>query len=219
MAYHRYHGLNTRIVRIFNTYGPRMRMRDGRVVPNFIMPGAQRRAADGLRRRRSRRAASNTSTIWSTGSQAARSRRSRLPVNIGNPHEMTVLEFAKKIIELTGSKSSIVYKTAAGGRSAGAPARHHQGQKRFSAGSPRWTWKRAWPRPSNISARGWRSETMKIVVTGGAGFIASHIVDAYIGRGHEVHIFDDLSTGQAQNLNAKATIAPGRYRRSPKRRS
>jgi len=47
---------------------------------------------------------------------------------------------------------------------------------------------------------------MKIVVTGGAGFIASHIVDAYVERGHEVHIIDDFSTGQKANLNAKATL-------------
>ena len=47
---------------------------------------------------------------------------------------------------------------------------------------------------------------MKIVVTGGAGFIASHIVDAYIERGHEVHIFDDFSTGQRDNVNAQATV-------------
>ena len=53
---------------------------------------------------------------------------------------------------------------------------------------------------------------MKIIVTGGAGFIGSHIVDAYLERGHEVHIFDDLSTGQKANLNAKATLHRGRYR-------
>ena len=47
---------------------------------------------------------------------------------------------------------------------------------------------------------------MKIVVTGGAGFIASHIVDVYLARGHEVHVFDDFSTGQKENLNPKATL-------------
>jgi dTDP-glucose 4,6-dehydratase len=109
MAYHRAHGVETRIVRIFNTYGPRMRRRDGRVVPNFI---AQALAGEDL-------------TVYGDGSQTRsfcyvsdlvegilRLLRSdyTLPVNIGNPREMTVLEFAKLIIELTKSKSGIAYK-------------------------------------------------------------------------------------------------------------
>jgi len=106
MAYHRAHGINTRIVRIFNTYGPRMRLRDGRVVPNFI---AQALLNEPL-------------TIHGDGSQT----RSfcyvddlidgfwRLmhadyhqPVNIGNPNELTILAFAEKIVALTGSSSSL----------------------------------------------------------------------------------------------------------------
>ena len=109
MAYHRYHGLNTRIVRRFNTYGPRMRMRDGRVVPNFI---SQALKGEPL-------------TVYGEGQQTRSFQYiddlvagihkllevdHHLPVNIGNPHEMTVLEFAKKIIELTGSKSPIIHK-------------------------------------------------------------------------------------------------------------
>ncbi|MEW5961035.1 MAG: UDP-glucuronic acid decarboxylase family protein [Chloroflexota bacterium] len=110
MAYHRYHHLDTRIVRIFNTYGPRMRLEDGRVVPNFI---AQALRGEPL-------------TVYGDGSQT----RSfcyvsdlvdgiyRLlmsdevePVNIGNPREMSILEFAQKIIQLTGSKSEITFIT------------------------------------------------------------------------------------------------------------
>ena len=109
MAYHRCHGLNTRIARIFNTYGPRMRMRDGRVVPNFI---TQALKGEGL-------------TVYGKGTQTRsflyigdlirgihRLLESdyHLPVNLGNSHEITVMEFAKKILELTGSKSPIVYK-------------------------------------------------------------------------------------------------------------
>jgi dTDP-glucose 4,6-dehydratase len=109
MAYQRYHGVETRIVRIFNTYGPRMRKEDGRVVPNFIAQalrdedvtvygdGGQTRSfcyatdlVEGILR-----------LLWSDYPT---------PVNIGNPREMTVLQFAKLIIELTGSKSKIVYK-------------------------------------------------------------------------------------------------------------
>ena len=108
MAYHRYHSVDTRIVRIFNTYGPRMRLEDGRVVPNFI---AQALRGEPL-------------TVYGDGSQT----RSfcyvkdevdglyRLlhsdevePVNIGNPNEMTILGFAHKIIELTGSQSTIEF--------------------------------------------------------------------------------------------------------------
>jgi dTDP-glucose 4,6-dehydratase len=109
MAYHRYHGLDTRIVRIFNTYGPRMRMRDGRVVPNFIT-----QALNG-----------EPLTVYGQGAQTRSFQyvddlvmgihrllesQEHLPVNIGNPHEMTVLQFAKKILEITGSKSSIEYR-------------------------------------------------------------------------------------------------------------
>lgn len=109
MAYHRFHGLETRIVRIFNTYGPRMRLNDGRVIPAFM--GQALRGED--------------LTIFGDGSQT----RSfcyvddqvegiyRLllsdyvyPVNIGNPHEITIKEFAEEIIELTGTGQKIVYK-------------------------------------------------------------------------------------------------------------
>ncbi|VVB95879.1 GDP-L-fucose synthase [uncultured archaeon] len=109
MAYHRYHGLDTRIVRIFNTYGPRMRLNDGRVVPNFI--GQALRGED--------------LTIYGDGSQTRsfcyvsdeiegiyRLMMSdySLPVNIGNPEEHTILEFAQIILKLTGSGSKIAFK-------------------------------------------------------------------------------------------------------------
>jgi dTDP-glucose 4,6-dehydratase len=109
MAYHRFHDLDTRIVRIFNTYGPRMRTRDGRVVPTFIQ---QALAGEPL-------------TVFGDGSQTRsfcyvddliegiwRLHQSDLdhPVNIGNPVEMTVLEFAETILRLTGSTSEIVYR-------------------------------------------------------------------------------------------------------------
>jgi len=109
MAYHTYHGLETRIVRIFNTYGPRMRLNDGRVLPAFI--GQALRGED--------------LTIFGDGSQT----RSfcyvddlvegiyrlllsdyALPVNIGNPSEITIKDFAEEIIKLTGTTQKIVYK-------------------------------------------------------------------------------------------------------------
>ncbi len=109
MAYHRSHGVATRIVRIFNTYGPRMRLRDGRVVPNFI---TQALRGEEL-------------TVYGDGSQTRsfcfvddlvegivrllRSDRTQ-PVNLGNPHELSVREFAETIIRLIRSPSTIAFK-------------------------------------------------------------------------------------------------------------
>jgi dTDP-glucose 4,6-dehydratase len=109
MAYHRYHGLNTRIVRIFNTYGPRMRMRDGRVVPNFITQALKNEPLTVYGQGEQTRSFQYVDDLVA-GIQKLLQSQENLPVNIGNPDEMTVLEFAKKIIELTGSKSTIVYK-------------------------------------------------------------------------------------------------------------
>jgi dTDP-glucose 4,6-dehydratase len=113
MAYHRYHGIDTRIVRIFNTFGERMRPEDGRVVSNFIV---QTLAGKPL-------------TVYGKGEQtrsfcyvedevngiikllmAPNTDDVHEPVNIGNPRELTVLEIAKLVLELTGSKSQIVYE-------------------------------------------------------------------------------------------------------------
>jgi dTDP-glucose 4,6-dehydratase len=108
-AYHRYHGLDTKIVRIFNTYGPRMRLHDGRAVPAFM---SQALHGEDI-------------TIFGTGKQTRsfcyvsdlvegiiRLMDSNVndPVNIGNPHEMTIEEIAREILRLTGSKSRIVYR-------------------------------------------------------------------------------------------------------------
>ncbi len=109
MAYHRYHQVDTRIVRIFNTYGPRMRLNDGRVLPAFI--GQALRGED--------------LTVFGDGSQT----RSfcyvddqvegifrllfsdyPLPVNIGNPNEISIKDFAEEILKLTGTKQKIIYK-------------------------------------------------------------------------------------------------------------
>ena len=108
-AYHRYHGLDAKIVRIFNTYGPRMRLRDGRAVPAFM----------------SQALTGQDVTIFGSGQQTRsfcyvtdlvdgviRLLESDIndPVNIGNPHEMTIEEIAKTIIRLTGSNSKLVYR-------------------------------------------------------------------------------------------------------------
>lgn len=109
VAYHRYHGLDTRIVRIFNTYGPRMRMRDGRVVPNFIIQALRGEPLTVYGRGEQTRSFQYVDDLVA-GIHRLLESKEHFPVNIGNPHEMTVLQFAKKILELTGSKSPIVYK-------------------------------------------------------------------------------------------------------------
>jgi dTDP-glucose 4,6-dehydratase len=109
MAYHRYHGVDTRIVRIFNTYGPRMRPNDGRAIPTFLRQALQDRPI----------------TVFGDGSQtrsfcyvedlirgmiALAESGYHYPVNIGNPNEFTLLELAEAIIELTSSRSEIVHE-------------------------------------------------------------------------------------------------------------
>jgi len=109
MAYHRYHGLDTKIVRIFNTYGPRMRIRDGRAVPNFI---AQALKNDDV-------------TIFGSGQQtrsfcyisdlvrgilALMESAENEPINIGNPHELSIADMAHLIISKTGSRSRVVFQ-------------------------------------------------------------------------------------------------------------
>ncbi len=112
MAYHRQHGIPTRIVRIFNTYGPRMRLNDGRVVPAFISQALAGKPVtlfgDGKQTRSFCYYSDLIEGIYrlmmNDGPDA------HLPTNIGNPHEMTMLEFAEEIIKATGSKSKIVHR-------------------------------------------------------------------------------------------------------------
>lgn len=109
MAYHRSHGLETRIARIFNTYGPRMRLNDGRVIPAFIGQALRNEDltvfGDG----------SQTRSFCYVDDQVEGLYRLLLsdysyPVNIGNPHEITILEFAEEIIKLTGTEQKIIFK-------------------------------------------------------------------------------------------------------------
>lgn len=110
MAYHRYHGLDTRIVRIFNTYGPRMRMDDGRVVPNFIKQALLKKSLTVFGDGSQTRSFCYVSDLIDGIYKLMRSDVNE-PVNIGNPHEMSVLEFAKIIIKATGSSSEIDYES------------------------------------------------------------------------------------------------------------
>lgn len=110
MAYHRYRKVDTRLVRIFNTYGPRLQVNDGRVISNFMVQALQ----------------GNDLTVYGTGNQTRsfcyvadevdgflRLSRStyHLPVNIGNPNEWTILECANAVLRITGSKSKVIFKS------------------------------------------------------------------------------------------------------------
>ena len=118
MAYHRYHGVDTRIVRIFNTYGPRMRPNDGRVVSNFIVQALKGEPLTAYGDGRQTRSFCYVSDLIDGivrllmhPVEAARADDDiHFPVNIGNPGEFTVLELAHKVIELTGSQSRIEFK-------------------------------------------------------------------------------------------------------------
>jgi dTDP-glucose 4,6-dehydratase len=109
MAYHRYHGVDTRIVRIFNTYGPRMRLNDGRVVPSFLhqaLTGENLTVfGDGMQTRSFCYVSDLIEGIYRLLCSAIND-----PVNIGNPVEMTIMDFAKKIHEVAGGSGEIVYK-------------------------------------------------------------------------------------------------------------
>jgi dTDP-glucose 4,6-dehydratase len=109
MAYHREHGVPTRIVRIFNTYGPRMRLHDGRVVPAFISQALKNKPITVFGDGKQTRSFCYVSDLIEGIYRLMMSGYS-LPVNIGNPHEMTMLEFAREIIRATGSRSRIVHK-------------------------------------------------------------------------------------------------------------
>jgi dTDP-glucose 4,6-dehydratase len=108
MAYHRAHGIGTRIVRIFNTYGPRMRLNDGRAIPAFMTQALSGQPltvfGDGSQTRSFQYISDLIEGIWLLMQHAVSS-----PVNIGNPHEMTLLDLAKRIIRLVRSTSDIVF--------------------------------------------------------------------------------------------------------------
>ncbi|TAL55425.1 MAG: SDR family oxidoreductase [Nanoarchaeota archaeon] len=108
MAYHRYHKIDTRIVRIFNTYGPRMRLDDGRVVPSFIGSILRNKPLTVFGNGTQTRSFCYVSDLVD-GIYKLMQSDYHEPVNIGNPNEYTILEFAKKILEVSGSKNKIVY--------------------------------------------------------------------------------------------------------------
>jgi dTDP-glucose 4,6-dehydratase len=109
MAYHRYHGVDAKIVRIFNTYGPRMRVNDGRAVPTFISQALRHEDLTIFGDGRQTRSFCYISDLVDGIIRLMNSNLNE-PVNIGNPHEMTIEEIGRTIIEMTASRSRIVYR-------------------------------------------------------------------------------------------------------------
>jgi dTDP-glucose 4,6-dehydratase len=109
MAYHRAHAVDTRIIRIFNTHGPRMQVADGRAVPNFMAQAIKNEPITVYGDGTQTRSLCYVSDLV-RGVLAVLERGDEMPVNLGNPHEVTVLELAKTIVRLAGSKSEIVHR-------------------------------------------------------------------------------------------------------------
>jgi len=109
MAYHRVHRVDTRILRIFNSYGTRMRLNDGRAIPAFLTQALRNEPltvfGDGSQTRSFMYITDLVDGIWRVMERGASD-----PINMGNPHEMTLLELAKRILHLTGSRSEIVFR-------------------------------------------------------------------------------------------------------------
>jgi dTDP-glucose 4,6-dehydratase len=108
MAYHRFHGVDTRIIRIFNTYGPRMRLEDGRAIPSFITQALRGEDISVFGDGSQTRSFCFISDLVEGIYRVLMAGETR-PVNLGNPQELTILELAKAIVRLTGSRSTIVY--------------------------------------------------------------------------------------------------------------
>jgi len=108
MAYHRSHGLETRIVRIFNTYGPRMRLNDGRALPNFVYQALTGQPITVYGEGQQTRSFCYVSDLIEGICRLLESNE-HLPTNIGNPHEITILEFAERIVKLTRANVPIVF--------------------------------------------------------------------------------------------------------------
>jgi dTDP-glucose 4,6-dehydratase len=109
MAYHRVHKLDTKIVRIFNTYGPRMRHNDGRVVPNFIDRALKGKALTVYGKGRQTRSFCYIDDLVEGLLRLMRSRENT-PINLGNPQEFTIMQLVKLVLRLTGSKSKVVFR-------------------------------------------------------------------------------------------------------------
>ena len=161
MAYHRYHRVDTRIVRIFNTYGPRMRLRDGRVVPAFIGQALNGQPltvfGDGSQTRSFCYVSDLIDGIFKLAMSDFHE-----PVNIGNPREMTIKQFADEIIRITGTKSQLNTNRCPS-MTRECANRILPAQKKSSVGNRAWISKKESRRRSNIFAESLKREAFETV--------------------------------------------------------
>ncbi len=134
MAYHRYHGMDTRIVRIFNTYGPRMRLNDGRALPNFFYQALTGQPITVYGDGKQTRSFCYVSDLIE-GIYRLMECDEHEPVNIGNPQEITILEFAERIRALVGREGADCAQAPSAGRPEAALSGHHQGAARPEVGA------------------------------------------------------------------------------------
>jgi len=140
MAYHRYHKVDTRIVRIFNTYGPRMRLNDGRALPNFVYQALSGKPLTIYGDGKQTRSFCYVSDLIE-GIYRLMMSDEHLPVNIGNPQEITILEFAERIRKHFENAPPIVFEPLPQD-DPNAGARTLPRRSAFLSGSPRWDWKK-----------------------------------------------------------------------------
>ena len=194
MAYHRAHGVETRIVRIFNTYGPRMRLEDGRVLPAFMSQALRGEPmtvfGDGSQTRSFCYVDDLVEGIWRLLLSDE-----KLPVNIGNPGEMTILQFGEAVRAATGLEVRVHLQTPAGGRPAGAPSGHRQGQTDPRMGARGRPGRGPRAHHPLLRRQGGARTLMagdRILVTGGAGFIGGHVVERLLAAERSVRVLDNL---------------------------
>lgn len=141
VAYHREHKVDTRIVRIFNTYGPRMRLNDGRVVPAFVSQALKNKPITVFGKGQQTRSFCYCSDLIE-GIYRLMMSNTNDPVNIGNPQELTIRQFAQEIIKATSSRSRVVYKPLPQDAPPPAPAGHHASLEHSKMGASRFPWRR-----------------------------------------------------------------------------
>ena len=214
MAYHRYHGVKTRIVRIFNTYGPRMRLNDGRVLPAFMGQVLRGEPMTVFGKGDQTRSFCYVTDLVDGIYRLLHADYSE-PVNIGNPvgDHRAGAGPARSSRWCPGTRSTVVYRDLPAGRPQAPAARHHQGPDLAGLGAEGRSGRGAAPDPGvfpdasckltrpNANAMGrqsrrgeipGRDRPMRILVVGGAGYIGSHAVRLLRRSGHDVRVLDNL---------------------------
>ncbi len=214
MAYQRHHRLDTRIVRSFNTHGPRMRPDDGRMVPNFIRQALAGEPLTVYGEGSQTRSAQYVDDLVEGVVRLMRSGETR-PVNIGNPAEYSGARGGRDGDRALRRERARLRPPAAGRRPQTALPRHHTRQGILGLGAadlgPRGLGEdpqlvRRASSPARGFARGAGASEVRVLLTGGAGLIGSYVATLLLERGDEVAVVDDLSTGKRENIPEGAQL-------------